>query len=126
MNRASYYLTRAAYRQAVHDDTARSLSDMRDANDCYRDRPGQWWPTTERERAVLAPLSPRDRAAVTSKDYGRPARRLPMGPRAEHLYRVGRVLPGQPVREMNLNKRIALRSALAKIAAYEASRQVQS
>ncbi len=117
MLKATYYTARRALRRAYWLD--RRANEARRADELYADVRIHWWPTREHEEAALAGLSPREREAITARPYARfnDSQRLPLGPRALAIYRRG---------GMDLNKRVALRKAVAEIDALERARCVAS
>lgn len=111
MDRQTYRRTRHAYRLACYQDR---LADRRRAIEVqYSDTSSNYWPAMDRQQAVLAGLPSRERAAVVARPWVafNPTGRLPLGPKAEAFFRRE---PGS-VSVMDLNKRVALRRAIAQI-----------
>lgn len=117
MTRNSYITARRALRRAYWLD--RRANDARRADEQYADIRIHWWPTRDHEEAALAGLTPREREAITARPYRafNESQRLPLGPRAMAIYTRG---------GMDLNKRVALRKAVAEIGALERARRVAS
>lgn len=117
MTRNSYITARRALRRAYWLD--RLANDARRADEQYADIRIHWRPSREHEEAALAGLSAREREAITARPYARfnDSQRLPLGPRALAIYIRG---------GMDLNKRVALRKAVAEIGDLERARRVAS
>lgn len=120
MTRLAYRTLRRALRRARHEDrkAARQYDAEIVAYGLHKGA-GLTYLAHTREQAVLANLSDRDRAALLATRH-QPQGRLPIGPQTLALHERIRRRPGLGF-GLDVNKRVALRRAIAQLDAARAN-----